>query len=131
MREEIDSAQWSACFDEFNRFDRWRPTRLEMFGPLGARQEVERGMPFVGLELEAEAADGPRILVYLGGYDAMDPRHLTYAIPSVKRVMLGQSADGRHEALEIEDRRGEKNLLSFEPLPLVSVICESVTGISY
>jgi hypothetical protein len=120
MRRNIERHEWIAYFDEFNRRNRWRPTRLEAIVEAGA-QEIERGLPFVGIRLD-ESVDSPNVDLLLGDHDATDPRHLTYVIRHVRRVASTRGADERDELLEVEDGRGEKRVLSFEPLPSVSVI---------
>lgn len=121
MSENIEYHQWAIYFSQFNKRNRWRPTRLEVFGEQGAR-EAECGLPLVGISLEEDREGARRIHIMLGEHDAMDPRHLTYTITRVKRLTPKCGTDGRDEALEIEDEQGEKNLLCFEPLPLVSLI---------
>lgn len=121
MDGQIEYSQWMNYFNGFNKRNRWRPTRLEVVGQNGA-EEVERGLPLVGISLEQDSIGAPRIHIMLGDHEAEDPRHLTCTITSVKRVTPRCGTDGQDQALEIEDELGERNLLLFEPRPLVSEI---------
>ena len=121
MSEKLDYNNWTSYLNGFNKRNRWRPTRLEVFGETCA-QVAERGLPFVGISVEEDSEGSARIHIMLGEHDAIDPRHLTYTITRVSRVSSKQGADGRDEALEIEDEQGERNLLLFEPRPLISII---------
>lgn len=53
----------------------------------------------------------------LGGESLSDERHLTHTIARATRVTPKTGADGRDDALEIEDADGVKTLLRFESLP--------------
>ena len=119
MIEGIEHNQWAAYFDEFNRQNRWRPTRLGVFDEMG-EQDEERGIPLVGVSLEADHEGRARLHIMLGDPDAIAPRHRTFTITAVKRVMPRCGLDGRVERLEIEDEQGGINLLRFEP---VKVAC--------
>ncbi len=119
----IEHGQWDAYFKEFNRRNRWRLTRLVVLNEAGTQDKEKRGMPLVGLSLEADREGMTRIHIMLGDESVTDPRRQTYTITAVKRILPKCSAGGRDEALEIEDEQGEKNLLWFEPSP---VVCETM-----
>lgn len=51
MKENIDRSVWMNYFTEFTRRNKSRPTRLEVFGQLGA-QEQEHGLLFEGIAME-------------------------------------------------------------------------------
>ncbi len=121
MLDEIEFTKWNSFFESINQRNRWRPTRLQVFGLMG-KQEPEEGLPLVGLSLEAKAEGGPRVFIKLGEHDITDPRHLTHAISNVTHVTLKQGIDGRDEAVEIENVCGERNLLHFQPAPTFSTI---------
>jgi hypothetical protein len=121
MQGEIEFSELASSLDLITRRNRLRPTRLEIFGELGA-QEAKKGLPLVGLTLNENPEMGRNVIVLLGDNDARDPRHLTHTINHVKRVTLKQADDGRGEALEIEDKQREKNLLHFDSTPRVSAI---------
>ena len=112
MIEGNDYHRWDAYLRDFNRRNRWRPTRLMMFGEAGM-QDTERASPLVGISLEAGTEDYPRLHIMLGDRNANHQPHQTHTITGVKRVTPRRGTDGRDESLEIEDEHGEKNLLRF------------------
>jgi hypothetical protein len=115
MKENIDRSVWINYFNEFTRRNHSRPTRLEVFGELGA-QENERGLPFAGISLE-RGNDGPSIEIMLGAHKGDTPPHLTHIIENVREISPKRGLDGCDEALEIVDSQDEKNVLRFEPQP--------------
>ena len=114
MIEGTEYNRWDTYLREFNRRNRWRPSRLTMFDEAGA-QATEGASPLVGISLETGSEDYPRLHIMLGDDDARHPRHQTYTITGVRRVVTRRGSDGQDESLEIEDEQGEKNLLRFEP----------------
>jgi hypothetical protein len=119
MKENIDRSVWINYFDEFTRRNRSRPTRLEVFGELGA-QEEERGLPFAGIALDTASFALPSVEIMLGGHDAIDPRHLTHVIANVLEITPKRGLDGRDEALEVISAQGETCLLRFEPQAMLA-----------
>ena len=119
MVDDIEHNQWGDYFNEFNRRNRWRPTRLVVSDERD-EEALERAMPLVGISLEADHEGRARIHIMLGDHDAIAPRHRTFTITRVKRVMPRCSMDGQVQTLEIEDEQGEINLLHLEPM---SVAC--------
>jgi len=113
MPNEIEQSEWVAYLKEFSERNAGRPTRLETFGELGA-QEEEQGLPLAGISVEINGADAPRVEIMIGGLTAGDMRHLTHTVPRVNRIMRKLGADGREEALELEDSDGTQTLLRFE-----------------
>jgi len=113
---EIKRGQWAAFFGEFSKRNQSRATRLEIFGDLGA-QEEEQNLPLNGISVEETGTGAPRIEIMLGGERPSDERHLTHTIARAARVTAKTGADGRDDALEIEDADGVKTLLRFESLP--------------
>ena len=96
--------------------DQSRATRPETSSDL--RVEVEaRNPPLNGIGVEEAGADAPRIEIMLGGVSPDDERHLTHTIARATHVATKTGADGRDEAIEIEDADGVKTLLRFESLP--------------
>src|SRR5581483_10683600 len=71
-REEL-----ATYFREFSKRNHARPTRLEIFGELGAQSE-ESHLPLGGISVENTGKDAPRIEIMLGGNSLIDPRHLTH-----------------------------------------------------
>jgi hypothetical protein len=98
--------------DEFSKRNQSRPTRLEVFGELGA-QEQEHGLPFEGITM-TNTGTLPSVEIMLGGSDARETGHLTHTIPEVEEITPKRSPDGRDEALEIVSGKGYRNLLCFE-----------------
>ena len=113
MQDKIERPEWVAYYKEFSERNAARPTRLEVFGELGA-QEEENGLPLAGVGVEMDGADSPRVEIMLGGLSAADASHLTHTVTRVRRIMRKLGADGREEALELEDSDGTQTLLRFE-----------------
>jgi hypothetical protein len=113
MKESLDRSVWANYLDEFTRRNQSRPTRLEVFGELGA-QEEELGLPFVGISLDADSRALPSVEIMLGGSGVTEPQHLTHVIANVKEITPKRGSDGRDEALEIISAQGETSLLRFE-----------------
>ena len=114
MKKNIDRSVWINYFNEFTRRNQWRPTRLEVFGELGA-QELERGLLFEGIAIETDSRAFPTVDIMLGGHDAIESKHFTRVIANVQEIMPKRGLDGRDEALEIVSGEGYRNLLRFEP----------------
>jgi len=123
MKENIDRSVWINYFDEFTNRNQKRPTRLEVFGEMGAQVE-ERGLPFAGISLE-RGNGMPAVEIMFGVPNGFSPRHLTHVIENVQEITPKRGLDGRDEALEIVDSQGEKNLLCFEPQPKIAPKSES------
>jgi uncharacterized protein DUF5335 len=113
MKDYIDRSVWINYFNDFTKRNQSRPTQLQIFGENGAQKE-ECGLPFAGISLE-RGNGAPNVEIMFGGNGALEPRHLTRVIANVEQITPKRGQDGRDEALEIVDSRGEKNLLTFEP----------------
>lgn len=111
----IKRDEWNDYFQAFSFRNQGRPTKLEIFGELGA-QEEEHYLPLNGVSLAETGADVPRIEIMLGGESAKNIGHLMHMVPRVCWVTTKVSADGRDEAIEFEDAEGSKTLLQFEPV---------------
>jgi hypothetical protein len=116
MNEKLDHVVWAKYFNEFTKRNQSRPTRLEVFGEIGA-QEEERGLPFTGISIEQHHGT-PRIEIMLG--DVSGSRHLTHVISNVHQITPKLGLDGRDEALEIIGAEGETSLLRFEPQAMIA-----------
>jgi hypothetical protein len=114
MQGIIEHENWNYFFDEFTQRNRNRPTRMEIFGDLGA-QPAEKGLPLLGVAFEERAGQAPNIAVMFG-----NGSHLTHTVAGVKRIMLKRDAEDNDEALVIEDGRGQQMLLRFLALSGVS-----------
>ena len=119
MKENIDLSVWTNYFNEFTRRNRLRPTRLEVFGDLGAQQE-QCGLPFAGIALDIHRGAMPSVEIMLGGHDATERGHLTHLIANVQEITPQRGVDGRDEALEIISAQGETSLLRFEPQAMLT-----------
>ena len=113
MKDNIEREAWAPDLAEFSKRNKSRPTWLQVFGEAGAQSE-EWGLPLVGISLEDKGTDAPRIQIMLGGYDAIDPRHLTHMISNVELVRSQVGTDGRDDAIEFVDKQGEASLLIFK-----------------
>ncbi len=113
MSTEINHDQWTTFFDEFSKRNHSRPTRIEVFGEMGA-QEAERHLPLNGVSVDENGSSAPRIEILLGGDSPGDMQHLTHVVTRASSVFLKAGADGNDEALEVVDSDGAKTLLRFE-----------------
>ena len=112
MSAAIERAAWSGYFKGYNERNEARPTRLEIFGELGA-QPLEHNLPFSGITLEESRHDAPQLQIMLGNGTPADMGHLTHTVTGVTRITPKEAADGSDEALEIVDAAGSRTLLSF------------------
>lgn len=116
MSAEIKREQWTTFFNTFSKLNQARPTRLEIFGELGA-QEEERYLLLNGICFEDAGEGAPKLEILLGGQSPSEAGHLAHTVKRVQHVATKVAADGRDEALEIQDAEGTKTLLRFESLP--------------
>jgi Family of unknown function (DUF5335) len=112
MTAGIERAAWSGYLKEYNERNETRPTRLEIFGDLGA-QPLEHDLPFSGITLEESHHDAPQLQIMLGNGTPADMSHLTHMVTDVQRITPKEAADGSDEALEIVDAAGGRTLLTF------------------
>ena len=112
MSVEIERAAWNGYFKGYNQRNEARPTRMEIFGELGA-QQAEYGLPFGGITLEEGGHDALQLQIMLGSGTLAEMNHLTRRVTDVTRITPKCAADGGDEALEIEDAAGSRTLLSF------------------
>lgn len=112
MSAEIKREEWAAYCNAFSKRNQTRPTRLEVFGEMGAQEEEYR-LPLNGLTFEDVGEYAPKLEIMLGGETPHDPRHLAHTIQRVRHIHAKTAADGRDEALEIQDAEGVKTLLRF------------------
>lgn len=113
MSNEIRKEEWSDYFKEFNERNQMRPTKLEIFGILGAQQE-EKHLPLLGIDVEMKGTDTPKIEIMLGNKNDKGT-HLTHTVTRANRVLNKLGTDGREDVLEIENEES-KTLLQFETL---------------
>src|SRR5205814_9612983 len=113
MKDYIDRSVWINYFNEFTRRNQMRPTRLEVFGELGA-QEEERGLSFAGISLE-RGNGAPSIAIMFGPRNGDTPPYLTHVIENVQEITPKRGLDGGDESLQIISAQRETSLLRFEP----------------
>ncbi len=115
MNVAIEQNQLAAYFEEFNRRNRWRATRL-----LAATKALEfsaKGtMLLVGVSLDADPEGATRIHIMLGVQCARGASNQTFTLSGVRRVSHECGDDGNVNSLEIEDEQGETSQLRFEPM---------------
>jgi Family of unknown function (DUF5335) len=116
MEQVIKSADWPQFCKEFTVRNRTRLSVVQIVKDFGARTE-ERGLPFIGLDVEHRAGSLPDVIILLGEESAPsdDDRHLTHSVRGVLRITLKSSQDGHDQLLEIEDATGEHTLLHLLP----------------
>ena len=113
MKDNIEREAWASYLTKFSKRNTSRPTWLQVFGEAGAQSE-QQGLPLVGISIEEKGADAPRVQIMLGGHDAIEQRHLTHMISNVERVTRQVGTDGRDDAIEFIDHKGEASLLIFK-----------------
>jgi hypothetical protein len=113
MADTIEVTNWKNYFKEFSEKNIERPIRLEIFGELGALEEVKK-FPLAGVYVETDGEDSPRVEILLGGLSADESDNLTHTIPNVKNIMTLKGSGDQASAVEFESADGTKTLLSFE-----------------
>jgi hypothetical protein len=113
MSNTIEAANWANYFKDFSEKNLKRPVRLEIFGELGALEEVKK-LPLAGVYVENEGDNAPRAEILLGGLSAEEVDYLTHTVPNLKTVMTLTGSDNRESAVEFVSADGTKTLLSFE-----------------
>lgn len=113
MPETIEVTNWTNYLKEFSEKNLKRLVRLEIFGELGALEEVKK-LPLAGVYVEMDGGDAPRAEILLGGLSANEVDYLTHTVPQLKTIMTLRGADELESAIEFESADGTKTLLSFE-----------------
>ena len=113
MAETIEITNWTNYFKDFSEKNLRRPVRLEIFGELGALEEVKK-FPLAGIYVETDGADTPRVEILLGGLSADESENLTHTIAGVINIMTLKDSENQESAVEFESADGTKTLLSFE-----------------
>ena len=125
MRKNIEPLSWQANLADFSKRNKMRPTRLEVLGPAREVESdfwLEDGLLFAGIDLEMDGDRGPSVEIMLQAPAGATHGHMTHTVADVKRVEL-DTADGRDEALEIEDKEGEVTIMRFE-----SEVADTIQG---
>ena len=101
MSDTIEVTNWTDYFKDFSAKNLKRPAKLEIFGELGALEEVKK-MPLAGIYVETAGANAPRIEILLGGLSGRESDNLTHPILNVKTVMsLSGAGDDLETAVEV------------------------------
>ena len=114
MDLNIKIDEWNDFFKEFNKKNKSRPSKLEIFDEHGTQTEV-KGLPLLGIDVEVKGSDLPIINFILGDLNETG-RHLSHNIPQVNKVNVKVGDDGVDQVLEIESNNNVKTLLTFETL---------------
>ncbi len=79
MSAAIERAAWSGYFKGYNQRNEARPTRMEIFGELGA-QQAEYDLPFGGITLEEGGHDALQLQIMLGSGMFAEMNHLIFLV---------------------------------------------------
>ncbi len=113
MSDTIEVTNWTSYFKNFTKENINRLVKLEIFGELGAMEEVV-SFPLAGIYVELTGANAPRVEILLGGLSAAASEHLTHTITNVSTILARAGRDNRETAVEFESADGTKTLLSLE-----------------
>lgn len=113
MSDTIEVTNWTNYFKDFSVKNFKRPVKLEIFGELGALEQVKK-LPFSGIYVELAGKNAPRVEILLGGLSATEVEYLTHTILNVQTIMTLSGNDNFDSAIEFSSADGTKTLLSFE-----------------
>ena len=113
MSDTVEVTHWANYFKSFSEQNINCPVRLEIFGELGAMEEVKR-LPLAGIYVELSGANAPRVEILLGGLSANETAHLTHTVTNIQTILARTGSDNLDNAIEFESVDGTKTLLSFE-----------------
>jgi len=113
MSDTIEVINWTNYFRTFTKDNINRPVKLEIFGELGAMEEVKQ-LPLAGIYVELTGKNAPRVEILLGGLSAKASEHLTHTVTNVATIMARAGSDNRENAVEFKSADGTKTLLSLE-----------------
>ena len=117
MQGQIQQEQWRAFLDDFSKRNSGRTADLQVLSEeLGTQEEAEM-LPFKGITLETKGSLASSGEIMLGGTGSADNRNLTHTVTQVRRIVPKIGADGREDALEIENEDGAKIILIFKTPP--------------
>jgi hypothetical protein len=114
MSDTIEVRNWSNYFKNFSVKNFKRPVKLEIFGELGAMQEV-KNLPLAGIYVELVGKNAPRVEILMGGISAREIDYLTHTIPKVDTILTLSGSDNLDRAVEFISADSTKTLLSFAP----------------
>jgi hypothetical protein len=113
MADTIEVTNWTNYFKDFSVKNFKRPVKLEIFGELGALEQVKK-LPFSGIYVELAGENAPRVEILLGGISAKEIDYLTHTILNVDKISTFSGNDNFDNAVEFISADGTKTLLSFE-----------------
>ena len=114
MQSEIPQQRWESYLDDFSKRNLGRAARIEVTGEdVGALEEEDK-LPLVGVSYEEKGSAARSIEILLG---QTGDRNITHLVTQVQRIVPKMGADGREDALEIDDAEGDRTFLIFETLP--------------
>src|SRR5262245_29851757 len=113
MSETIEVTNWADYFKEFSIKNFERLVKLEIFGELGAMEEVKK-LPLAGIYVELNGPNAPRVEILMGGISAKEIDYLSHTVTNVRTIMSLSGSDDFESAVEFESTDGTKTLMSFE-----------------
>lgn len=116
MRNNLEPQCWKAALARFGERNHMRPTRLEVLAPdrnIESDFWLEDGLLLAGIDLEQDGDLGPSVEIMLQTPTSTSRNHMTHSVAGVRRMQL-ETADGRDEGLEIEDKEGTVTIMRFE-----------------
>jgi hypothetical protein len=113
MSYTIEVTNWANYFKDFSAKNFKRSAKLEIFGDLGALEQVKK-LPLAGVYVELNGKNAPRVEILLGGISAQEVEYLTHTVLNVKAIKSLSGKDNLESAVEFESTDGTKTLISFE-----------------
>ena len=113
MSDTIEVRNWANYFKSFSSKNFARRVKLEIFGELGAMEQVKK-LPLAGIYVELTGKNAPRVEILMGGISAKEIDYLTHTVSKVKTIMTLSDRDNFDSAIEFESADGTKTLMSFE-----------------
>jgi hypothetical protein len=118
----IPQHEWAEFLGRFSRqHDRWLST-IEVIEPGRPLQVQVRDRPLTGITVDGGDGGSRTISVLMGGES---PDHAVRVIHDPVEVILKETSEGAHEALEVESRDGSTTRVAFRSV----VPAERVDGI--
>lgn len=115
--KEIMQNEWLPFLNEFSKQHQGDIATMEIIGDDIGAQIEGRALPFAGVSVEKAGTENSTISVMLG----IEPtEHLEHRIYEAEHLRIASSADGIHDALEIEAADGTRTILQVQPIPVLS-----------
>ncbi|MBA3438796.1 MAG: DUF5335 family protein [Pyrinomonadaceae bacterium] len=113
MSIKTEHQEWADYLNDFNRRNKDRLTRVELFDKAGVQEEANH-VPLSSITLETQGENAPRVEIMLIDSSGSDVRHFTHTITRVRRITPHLGKNNREDALEIEDAAGALTLMRFQ-----------------